>query len=298
MWFHHINLIMSCLMNRACKLCLSFSTFHFPPNFLSFFSLLPPSLPPSPLPPLPLPLPSLPHHYRAVFWHEEGRQIFKSLLGQVRETNTPLLEYDITRSITYLTFDPNTGYLYWWNQLGNTIEGFNVIAMELNPRNTDVVTFVSDVDNVGGLYTRAQTHTHTHIYAHTKITHAHTLSLTQTHTHSLSLSLSHTHSLSLSLTHTHTLTLPFPSPIPLLSLTQTGLTSNSLTKGEINTSLLFWFDELSEAFYFCNVTRRLGSDNDEYDCKEKQLDWSLGNGERLVAMTSFDQERVSRIASK
>ena len=171
----------------------------------------PPTSSPSPLPPLII--------YRAVFWHEEGRQIFKSLLGEVRETNTPLLEYDITRSITYLTFDPNTGYLYWWNQLGNTIEGFNVIAMELNPRNTDVVTFVSDVDNVGGLYTRAQTHTHTHIYAHTKITHTHT------HTHTLSHSHKHTHTLSLSLSHTHTLThththCPFSftySPSPPLS---------------------------------------------------------------------------------
>jgi hypothetical protein len=87
---------------------------------------------------------------RSIIWHEEGKQIFKSVLGTPRDSLSPLLAESSDRTIEYLTFDPSIGYVYWWNRDAKKIEGVSVVAAGTRT-NDDVVTFVSAVSNVTGL---------------------------------------------------------------------------------------------------------------------------------------------------
>ena len=111
-------------------------------------SLLLPSLSLSPS--LPLSLPPSSSFRRSIIWHEEGKQIFKSVLGTPRDSLSPLLAESSDRTIEYLTFDPSIGYVYWWNRDAKKIEGVSVVAAGTRT-NDDVVTFVSAVSNVTGI---------------------------------------------------------------------------------------------------------------------------------------------------
>ena len=86
---------------------------------------------------------SFPHLSRSVIWQEERKEIFKTVIGSLRDSLSPLLAESEDRTIDFLTFDPSIGYIYWWNRKANKIEGLNI-------NNNDVITFVSGVSNVTG----------------------------------------------------------------------------------------------------------------------------------------------------
>ena len=80
-------------------------------------------------------------------WHEQGRQIFKMILGTNRG-KISILKFDEKRSIAYLSFDPAFGYIYWWNTAAHTIEGLNITTE--GDDGSRVTTFVEGVSNASG----------------------------------------------------------------------------------------------------------------------------------------------------
>ena len=65
------------------------------------------------------------------------------------ESRNLLLPYNDKRSIAHLTFDPEPGFAYWWNEKEQSIEMFDIATPD------DVKTLVSDVRNVKGEGCRA-----------------------------------------------------------------------------------------------------------------------------------------------
>jgi hypothetical protein len=59
-----------------------------------------------------------------------------------------------------------------------------------------------------------------------------------------------------------------------------------------NSSLIFWYDGKEKAFFYCDVTQKL-IEKAGFDCRQEQLSWSPSDGEEIIAMMSFDQERFN-----